>query len=77
MKETFTFRNRNIKKGLLKKIGNFVEFVEAEEKQLKKEKGSVMAEIARMESRERHTGALSMPEDHEIRVLHNVVRLQR
>lgn len=43
MKETFTFRNRNIKKGLLKKIGNFVEFVEAEEKQLKKEKGSVMA----------------------------------
>ena len=64
MRETFTFRNRNIKKCLLNKIDNFLDYIETEEKTHKKETVQVIAEINRLESKYRNNGGLiNLPED--------------
>ena len=65
MKDTFTFRNRNIKKSLMKKIDNFLDYVETEEKTLKKDRNQMIAEINRLESKYRNNGGLiCLPDDH-------------
>ena len=48
MKENFTFKKRNIKSKLMKKISTFLDFVETEEKQFKKEKNITAAEINKL-----------------------------
>ena len=48
MKESFTFRNRNVKQGLLKKISNFVDYIEGEEKQNKKDQANLSTEISNL-----------------------------
>ena len=51
VKSNFTFRNRNIKQGLLKKVDSFLGMVEMEEKAIRKDKISCLAEINKLENK--------------------------
>ena len=51
VKDSFTFRNRNIKLGVMKKIDSFLDMIETEEKIMKKDKGSYLNELNTLENK--------------------------
>ncbi len=51
VKDNFTFRNRNIKFGVLKKIDLFLDVIQTEEKMIKKDKSSCLNELNTLQNK--------------------------